>query len=53
MSFRMIPCIFLIIFVFRFSSAGITDVGHHSWLLKWVLGLELGTLCLQSKHFIN
>lgn len=53
MSFWMTPCIFLIIFVFRFFSAGITDVGLHSWLFKWVLGLELGTLCLRSKHFIN
>lgn len=34
-------------------SSGITQVFNHAQLFIWVLGIELGSLSLCSKHFIN
>lgn len=39
-------------FCLCFSSAGVTNVDHHTWLFKWGSEFKLRILYLQNKHFI-
>lgn len=40
------PCLCL-------PSSGIASARHHSWMLIWGLGIELGSSSLLSRHFTN